>query len=155
MSKILADLTQKPRRARRLGHTVIVRDAGLGDHAPGAPIGAKITGKRCPTGRWNDLHMPEKVATKPPVPELRASGGRRQHQPARNVQRFYTPQDQRNVQTVFVVIDRHAHDGRGQVLARVRGCAAHCEIEAEKLVRSQGGTMADVKVVFEGELHHV
>ncbi|WP_419694850.1 hypothetical protein ACN2CC_32060 [Mesorhizobium muleiense] len=41
---------------------------------------------------------------------------------------------------------------QGQVLARVKGSAAHCEIEAEKLARSQGFELADLKVLFEGEL---
>ncbi len=50
--------------------------------------------------------------------------------------------------TVFVIMDRKT----GQVLARVRGGAARCEIEAEKLARSQGGTLADLRVVWEGEL---
>lgn len=92
--------------------------------------------------------MPERVVTRQPAVETRASGGRRQHQPQRNAQRLYRPQDQRGVQSVFVIMDRVS----GQVLARVRGNAAHCEIEAEKLARSQGGTLADLRVVFEGEL---
>lgn len=99
---------------------------------------------------WNSLSFPERLETTPPPGrEVSAARGRRQHQAKRNMRRFYRPQDQRDVQTVFVVIDRLS----GQVLARVRGSAAHCEIEAEKLAQSQGGTIADLRVIFEGELN--
>jgi hypothetical protein len=75
------------------------------------------------------------------------SGERRQHQALRNARRLYSPQDQRGVTIVFLIMDRVT----GQVLARVRGCALHCEQEAEKLARSQGCELADLKVIFEGE----
>lgn len=165
--RVLQDLTQKPRHAQVLGHVVVERDGlvVLKDkpmvQAPSVTSRTvESTGRVIRRGRvvregwvqdpapWNKLHMPERVATTPPTPQLRASGGRRQHQPQRNVVRLYRPQDQRNVQTVFVIMDRDT----GQVLARVRGGAAHCEIEAEKLARSQGFELADLKVVFEGEL---
>ena len=94
------------------------------------------------------MSFPERVATTPPVVEVRAAGGRRQHQIPRNDRRMYRPQDQRGVSTVFVILDRETD----QVLARVRGGAAHCEVEAEKLACSQGCELADLKVVFEGEL---
>ncbi|WP_353645750.1 hypothetical protein [Mesorhizobium sp. WSM2239] len=147
MSKILADLTQKPQGRQFARATVLVHDEGIGGN-PGSPVGAKITGKRCPTGRWNKMSFPERVPTRPVMAEVRVSGGQRQLQPKRNPMRLYRPQDQRGVQTVFVIFDRDT----GQELARVRGNASHCEIEAEKLARSQGCEFADLIVKFEGEL---
>lgn len=100
-----------------------------------------------PTESVVEFHFPQRIPTTVPPVEVRVSGGRRQLQPHRNVQRLYRPQDQRGVQTVFVIEDR----SNGQELARVRGGAAHCEIEAEKLARSQGYDFKDLIVRFEGE----
>lgn len=52
------------------------------------------------------------------------------------------------MQAVFVIMDRLT----GQVLARVRGNAVHCKIEAEKLAQSMSVDLRDLRVRFEGEL---
>lgn len=172
MSRVLPDLSQKSVQRQFLGHTHIDR-GGLAPE-PGRPFavaprdpsrfveheGREVHGKRViregrvvMPSRWNRLSfepvhtgaeqlLVEQAFQRPKPP--------RQHlaQKPRNVQRLYRPQDQRGVQSVFVIMDRKT----GQVLARVRGSAAHCEIEAEKLARSQACELADLKVVFEGEL---
>lgn len=136
--RVLSDLTQKPRLGQRLAHVVLVREDGFAQsHSLAEPVHRV----------WNTLSK-ERVRTHEPVPEPSARLSR-QHQaaPKRNARRLYTPQDQRGVETVFVIMDRQ----EGQVLARVKGTALHCEVEAEKLARSQGFELADLKVIFEGE----
>jgi len=140
--RILEDLSQNPNHVRWYGeHTVFGRPDELPQ--PVAP-----TAKDSPRVAWNQLHMPQRIVTQQPAVEVRAAGGKRQHKARRNKRRLYRPQDQRDVQTCFVILDRET----GHVLARVRGDAAHCEIEAEKLARSQGCELSDLRVVFEGEL---
>jgi hypothetical protein len=142
--RVLPDLSQKPRLGHRTTHTVLVRDDGFAQsHSFAEPVHRV----------WNKLSK-ERVrgCTAPEREALERVSARpsRQHQAPikRNARRLYTPQDQRGVETVFVIMDRQ----EGQVLARVKGGALHCEVEAEKLARSQGFELSDLKVVFEGEL---
>ncbi|TPL42599.1 MULTISPECIES: hypothetical protein [unclassified Mesorhizobium] len=137
--RVLPDLTQKPRLGRRLATTVLVREDGfVQSHSFAEPVHRV----------WNKLSK-ERVHTHEPVPEPSARPSRQRQAPiTRNARRLYTPQDQRGVETVFVIMDRQ----EGHALARVKGGALHCEVEAEKLARSQGFELSDLKVVFEGEL---
>lgn len=142
--RVLQDLTQKSRHGQRLAHTVLVREDGFTQsHSLAEPVHRV----------WNELSK-ERVrgCTAHEQEALQRVSARpsRQHQAPvrRNAKRLYTPQDQRGVETRFVIEDRVT----GQVLARVKGGAAHCEIEAEKLARSQGGELSDLRVYFEGEL---
>ncbi|RWH52249.1 MAG: hypothetical protein EOQ82_26490 [Mesorhizobium sp.] len=138
--KILPDLSQPRQRRVFARTTVLERDEGFVQSHSMAEVEHRV---------WNKLSK-ERVrgcTLRETEPSARMS---RQHQAKipRNARRLYSPQDQRGVETVFVIMDRVT----GQVLARVRGGATHCEIEAEKLARSQGGELADLKVIFEGEL---
>ncbi|RWM32616.1 MAG: hypothetical protein EOR77_21540 [Mesorhizobium sp.] len=138
--KILPDLSQPKMRRVFARATVFVRDEGFVQSHSMAEVEHRV---------WNRLSK-ERVrgcTLRETEPSARPS---RQHQAKipRNTRRLYRPQDQRGVETVFVIMDRE----QGQVLARVKGSAAHCEIEAEKLARSQGFELADLKVLFEGEL---
>ncbi|MBN7759764.1 hypothetical protein JF546_19115 [Nitratireductor aquimarinus] len=141
--RILPVLDQKPVRRHFASHVVIQRE----DYTP------PQTPHSVEHRSWNSLSFSRLRGCSAPEREaLERVSARpsRQHQAPvrRNVMRLYRPQDQRGVRTVFVIMDRVT----GQVLARVRGDAAHCEIEAEKLARSQGCQLADLKVIFEGEL---
>mgnify|MGYP001093769301 CR=1 FL=1 len=110
--RVLPDLTQKPHLGRRLATTVLVREDGfVQSHSFAEPVHRV----------WNALSK-ERVHTHEPVPEPSARLSR-QHQaaPKRNTKRLYTPQDQRGVETRFVIEDRVT----GQVLARVKGGALH------------------------------
>ncbi|RWI47555.1 MAG: hypothetical protein EOR34_10460 [Mesorhizobium sp.] len=138
--KILPDLSQPKMRRVFAKTTVLVRDEGFVQSHSMAEVEHRV---------WNKLSK-ERVrgcTLRETEPSARPS---RQHLAPvpRNAKRLYRPQDQRDVTTVFVIMDRVT----GQVLARVKGGAAHCEIEAEKLARSQGGELADLNVIFEGEL---
>lgn len=137
--RVLPDLTQKPRLGRRLATTVLVREDGfVQSHSFAEPVHRV----------WNALSK-ERVHTHEPVPEPSARLSRQHQAPVRrNAKRLYTPQDQRGVETRFVIEDRVT----GQVLARVKGGALHCEVEAEKLARSQGCELSDLRVYFEGEI---
>lgn len=148
MSKILADLTPHTYPKFHLGHTHLVRDdGGLYETQPGQPVGAKIRGKRMPSPRHNSLSM-TRVKTHEPVVEVKISTRQHQAQKPRNARRLYRPQDQRGAYPVFQIMDRVT----GQVLARVRGTVNHVEVEAEQLARSQGGDLADLKILIQGEI---
>lgn len=138
--KILPDLSQPRLRRVFAKATVLVRDEGFHQTHALAEVEHRV---------WNTLSKERIRGCTIPEPEPSARMSR-QHQAKipRNTRRLYRPQDQRGVETVFVIMDRE----QGQVLARVKGSAAHCEIEAEKLARSQGGELSDLKVIFEGEL---
>ncbi len=137
--RILPDKTQRP--VRRQFATALVKQ--YEDDFPHQQHPSEVQHRV-----WNSMSF-GRVKTREPLPEPSARMSRQHQAPVhRNVQRLYRPQDQRGVETVFVIMDRVT----GQVLARVRGDAVHCEKEAEKLVRSQGGTLSDVKVLIEGEV---
>ncbi|TPJ51742.1 MULTISPECIES: hypothetical protein [unclassified Mesorhizobium] len=141
--RVLPDLSQKPRRGQRLAHTVLVREDGFSQSHSLADMVHRV---------WNGFSLPKVACTAPEREALERVSARpsRQHQAPvrRNARRLYSPQDQRGVETVFVIMDRQ----EGQVLARVKGGALHAEVEAEKLARSQGFELSDLKVIFEGEL---
>ncbi|MER8983948.1 hypothetical protein [Mesorhizobium sp. M0843] len=141
--RVLQDLTQKPRLGHRLAHTVIERAEGFAQSHSMAEVEHRV---------WNKLSKERLSCASPERDALDRVSARpsRQHQAPikRNARRLYSPQDQRGVETVFVIMDRLM----GQVLARVKGSALHCEKEAEKLARSQGFELADLKIIFEGEL---
>ncbi|RUU78237.1 hypothetical protein [Mesorhizobium sp. M7A.F.Ca.MR.362.00.0.0] len=137
--RILPDLSQPKMQRVFAKATVVEREDGFSQSHSMAEVEHRV---------WNKMSK-ERVKTSTPLPEPRAQISRQHQAPIpRNARRLYSPQDQRGVETRFVIMDRQ----EGQVLARVKGSALHCEKEAEKLARSQGCELADLKVIFEGEL---
>ncbi|ESY35748.1 hypothetical protein NKK48_01450 [Mesorhizobium sp. C386A] len=141
--KILPDLSQPKMRRVFARATVVEREDGFSQSHSMAEVEHRV---------WNKLSKERLSCASPERDALDRVSARpsRQHQAPikRNARRLYSPQDQRGVETVFVIMDRLM----GQVLARVKGSALHCEKEAEKLARSQGFELADLKIIFEGEL---
>lgn len=64
---------------------------------------------------------------------------------ARARARFYVPKDGHQDGPMFLFIDRQ----EGVTLARCRGTVTHVNREAEKFVKSQGGTMADIQLMID------
>ncbi|TGR74919.1 hypothetical protein EN836_33100, partial [Mesorhizobium sp. M1C.F.Ca.ET.193.01.1.1] len=121
--RVLPDLTQKPRLGQRLAHVVLVREDGFTQaHSMAEPehrVWNALSKERVRGCTAHEREALQRISARPS----------RQHQAPvrRNAKRLYTPQDQRGVETAFLIEDRLT----GQVLARVKGTALHCEVEAE------------------------
>lgn len=151
---ILADLTQKSLRPQHTGvsfepvHGAVLRHRRVrtpGFDAPrfgyitsggayDSPVSDHVNAICAGEAKASQQHKPFSDREAAPAPRRRARHIR--------VKKFYQPVDGNQSGPLFAIYDRET----GVALAHCRGVIHHVMREAEKLAKSQGGTLADVLV---------